>query len=143
MEWLFSLAAEEPANTLIILLSFPPHPFQLCHHHLVKWFLDSCGHAGLNSMLDGFPDKSGYAQTVVAYTTGPDQIVHVFDGRTEGTIVQPRGSLDFGWDPIFEPSRAEENPGRLTYAEMKKSDKNEISHRSKAFRQLKVFLEKL
>ena len=52
-------------------------------------------------MLVGFEDKSGYAQTIVAYTTGPGEEVHVFEGRTDGNIVHPRGSLDFGWDPIF------------------------------------------
>jgi inosine triphosphate pyrophosphatase len=47
-----------------------------------------------------------------------------FVGRTEGRIVPARGPLDFGWDPIFEPSGFDQ-----TYAEMDKVTKNSISHR--------------
>ena len=63
----------------------------------IKWFLEKCGHDGLNGMLDGFSDRSAYAQTIVAFTRGVGEEVHVFDGRTDGNIVQPRGPLDFGW----------------------------------------------
>ncbi|KAG7354191.1 ribokinase [Nitzschia inconspicua] len=102
----------------------------------IKWFLEQCGHDGLNKMLDGFTDRSAYAQTIVAYTTGSEEEVHVFDGRTEGKIVSPRGSLDFGWDPIFEPDEGE---GK-TYAEMSKDFKNSISHRGRAFEKFRAFL---
>jgi inosine triphosphate pyrophosphatase len=63
----------------------------------IKWFLQKCGHVGLNSMLDGFDDRSGYAQTIVAFTMGVGEEIHVFDGRTDGEIVEARGPLDFGW----------------------------------------------
>jgi len=102
----------------------------------IKWFLENCGHDGLNDMLAGFDDKTAYAQTVVAFTTGPDQQVQVFDGRTDGRIVRPKGSLDFGWDPIFEPL---EGNGK-TYAEMTKADKNAISHRGRSFAKLRSYL---
>ena len=39
----------------------------------IKWFLEKCGHEGLNKMLDGFDDRSAYAQTIVAYAEGPDK----------------------------------------------------------------------
>lgn len=104
----------------------------------IKWFLEKCGHDGLNNMLVGFEDKSGYAQTIVAYTTGPGEEVHVFEGKTDGKIVHPRGSLDFGWDPIFEPL---EGKGK-TYAEMEKDEKNSISHRGRSFAKLQAFLDK-
>ena len=106
----------------------------------IKWFLEKCGHLGLNQMLAGFDDKSAYAQTIVAYSdgssNGDDAEIYLFDGRTDGTIVLPRGNLDFGWDPIFEPN---ESKG-LTYAEMEKSDKNEISHRGRSFAKFQLFL---
>jgi inosine triphosphate pyrophosphatase len=115
----------------------------LCFHALngmpgpyIKWFLEKCGHDGLNRMLDGFDDKSAYAQTVTAFTLGPDEEVHVFSGRTEGKIVQARGKLDFGWDPIFEPNEG----GGKTYAEMENEEKNAISHRGRSFAKLKQFL---
>jgi inosine triphosphate pyrophosphatase len=102
----------------------------------IKWFLEQCGHDGLNKMLDGFDDRSAYAQTIVAYTTGPEEEVHIFDGRTNGRIVNPRGSLDFGWDPVFEPV---EGDGK-TYAEMSKDFKNSISHRGRSFEKFRTFL---
>lgn len=104
----------------------------------IKWFLENCGHDGLNKMLDGFEDRTGYAQTIVAYTQGPKDDVHLFEGRTDGKIVRPRGSLDFGWDPIFEPN---EGNGK-TYAEMSKEDKNAISHRGRSFAKVREFLMK-
>jgi inosine triphosphate pyrophosphatase len=73
---------------------------------------------------------------VVAFTTGPDAEIHVFDGRTSGKIVLPRGPLDFGWDPIFEP---DEGKGK-TYAEMSIQEKNAISHRSRSFAKLRSYL---
>mmetsp|Transcript_9183 Transcript_9183/g.13346 ORF Transcript_9183/g.13346 Transcript_9183/m.13346 type:complete len:650 (+) Transcript_9183:48-1997(+) len=102
----------------------------------IKWFLDKCGHDGLNGMLSGFQDKSGYAQTVVAFCSKPGADVMLFDGRTNGKIVPSRGCLDFGWDPIFEP---DESDG-LTYAEMAKDAKNAISHRGRSFRKVREYL---
>ncbi len=87
-------------------------------------------------MLNGFEDRSAYAQTVVAYTTGMDKKIHVFEGRTDGHIVKARGPLDFGWDPIFEPHEG----NGMTYAEMEKNAKNLLSHRGKAFAKFRSFL---
>lgn len=102
----------------------------------IKWFLEKCGHDGLNDMLVGFDDKTAYAQTAVAYCPGPENDVVTFTGKTDGAIVRPRGSLDFGWDPVFEP---DEGNG-LTYAEMAKEGKDAISHRSRAFAKLAQYL---
>jgi len=102
----------------------------------IKWFLDKCGHSGLNRMLDGFEDKSAYALCTFAYSAGKGEKPIIFSGRTEGRIVEARGPTDFGWDPVFEPAGFDQ-----TYAEMDKSVKNSISHRGRALEQLKAFLE--
>lgn len=104
----------------------------------IKWFLDKCGHDGLNRMLDGFEDRTGFAQTIVAYTAGPGCEVEVFEGITDGKIVPARGPLDFGWDPVFEPFEGE---GK-TYAEMTKEFKNSISHRGRSFQKVRDYLMK-
>lgn len=104
----------------------------------IKWFLQSCGHDGLNKMIEAYDDKSAYAQTVVAFCAGPGKEVAIFDGQTAGKIVQPRGSLAFGWDPIFEPTEG----GGKTYGEMTKEEKDAISQRSRAFLQLREYLDK-
>jgi inosine triphosphate pyrophosphatase len=105
----------------------------------IKWFLEKCGHDGLNKMLASFEDKTAYAQTVVAFCPGPGKDVSVFDGRTNGKIVPARGKLDFGWDPVFEPDEGE---GK-TYAEMSKEGKDLISHRNRAFVQLREYLNQV
>ena len=74
----------------------------------------------------------------MAFSAGPGHDPVLFDGRTVGKIVMPRGKLDFGWDPIFEP---DEGNGK-TYAEMSKDEKDAISHRSRAFVQFRDYLHK-
>jgi XTP/dITP diphosphohydrolase len=55
------------------------------------------------------------------------------DGVCEGTIGHaPRGAEGFGYDPLFLPH---ETPGR-TMAELTMDEKNAISHRGRAFRDL-------
>ncbi|CAK60440.1 unnamed protein product (macronuclear) [Paramecium tetraurelia] len=93
----------------------------------VKWFLDAAGPEGLSKMLDGFEDKTGYAQCILSYM-GPELKEPLqFVGQTQGVIVRPRGPRNFGWDPIFQPDGYTD-----TYAEMDKDVKNKISHRLKA-----------
>merc|ERR1712216_873356 len=101
----------------------------------IKWFLDKLGHDGLNKMLVGFEDNSAYALCTFAFCQGKGEKPLVFSGRTEGRIVPPRGPLDFGWDPVFEPEGFDQ-----TYAEMPKETKNSISHRGRALEKLKVWL---
>ena len=84
-------------------------------------------------MLKGFEDKSAYALCTFAYSTGnPGEKVQLFQGRTEGHIVEPRGPRTFGWDPCFQPAGYKQ-----TYAEMEKELKNSISHRGKALEALR------
>ena len=136
-----ALAAEKVGGAVIT------EDTSLCYNALkglpgpyCKWFLDSTGLQGLNDMLAFTDDKSAYAQTVVAFCPGPGQEVLTFDGRTQGKIVPARrGDLAaFGWDPVFEPTEG----GGLTYAEMTKEGKDAISHRSRAFAQLREFFHR-
>ena len=62
----------------------------------------------------------------------PDGETASFHGRVEGNVVwPPRGTLGFGYDPIFVPLG-----GLLTYAEMPPADKHATSHRARAMAQL-------
>ncbi|SCU99280.1 LADA_0H18712g1_1 [Lachancea dasiensis] len=101
----------------------------------VKWFLKKVGPEGLVRMLEGFENKGAEAVTTVAYSDAEGEI-HIFQGKTSGKIVSPRGSRDFGWDCIFEPVEC----ANKTYAEMEKADKNKISQRSRAFALLQKHL---
>nr|CAD2191821.1 unnamed protein product [Meloidogyne enterolobii] len=102
----------------------------------IKWFLEKLKPEGLIKLLAGFEDKSGYALCTFAYCKGVNQQIYTFQGRTEGIIVEPRGSRQFGWDPCFMPNGFEK-----TFAEMTSEEKNKISHRGKALEKLKGFLE--
>eukprot|EP00877_Chromochloris_zofingiensis_P008772 jgi/Chrzof1/4148/Cz14g00260.t1 len=120
----------------------PPISLQLCpplpppfSGPYIKWFLDKCGHDGLNRMLVGFEDKSAYAQCIFAYTPAPDVEPITFIGQTAGRIVPARGPTDFGWDPVFEPEGFNQ-----TYAELDKTIKNTISHRYRALDKLRQYL---
>ncbi|CAG9999956.1 unnamed protein product [Clonostachys byssicola] len=95
----------------------------------IKWFLQTLGHEGLNNLLAAYPDKSAEAVATFGYSTGPGHKPILFQGRCPGKIVPARGPTDFGWDPIFEYE------GK-TFAEMDKSEKNKISHRSLALQKL-------
>ncbi|MEX2015973.1 MAG: RdgB/HAM1 family non-canonical purine NTP pyrophosphatase [Candidatus Hydrogenedentales bacterium] len=61
---------------------------------------------------------------------------HVTMGTVEGLIAQePKGSLGFGYDPLFIPLGQE-----LTFAQMPPEEKHRVSHRGRAFRAMREFL---
>ena len=77
-----------------------------------------------------FPRKARFCCTLVM--AWPDRHDEVFAGEMAGRIVWPmRGDQGHGYDPIFQPDGYE-----LTFGEMDRWQKNEISHRADAFRKL-------
>ncbi len=63
--------------------------------------------------------------------------MYLFEGVVKGRIVEEkRGEDGFGYDPIFEP----ENCG-MTFAEMHLTEKNNLSHRSRALKKMVEFLQ--
>lgn len=72
-------------------------------------------------------DRSARFRSVVALVF-PDGVEVVAHGSIEGVIAnEPRGSVGFGYDPIFEVD------GK-TFSEMTADEKNELSHRGRALR---------
>ncbi|XP_022919053.1 inosine triphosphate pyrophosphatase [Onthophagus taurus] len=105
----------------------------------IKWFLGNLGPDGLYKLLAGYEDKSAEAVCTFAFHPGGENDeVMLFQGRTKGEIVDPRGPRDFGWDPCFLPVGY-----NVTYAEMPKSEKNKISHRYRALKELQDYLLKI
>jgi len=102
----------------------------------IKYFLKELGLEGLNTLLEGFPTKSAWALCTFAYCAGPGFEPILFEGRTDGKIVPPRGPGKFGWNPVFE----ETSMGK-TFAEMTEDEKNKISHRYRALVKLKEYLK--
>ncbi|MDI6890090.1 MAG: XTP/dITP diphosphatase [Thermodesulfovibrionales bacterium] len=69
----------------------------------------------------------------------PDGSVKTFFGHVEGRIgKEPRGFNGFGYDPVFYP----EGQSR-TFAEMTDEEKDTLSHRGKALRELRSYLEEI
>ncbi len=63
----------------------------------------------------------------------------VCEGVWEGTIAdRPRGSNGFGYDPVFLPAN-----GEITSAELAPEEKDRLSHRGQALRQLLPALSRL
>jgi len=108
-----------------------------CPGPFIKWF---CGDGKprdlLARMLDGFESKRAYALSCMAFAVGPNTVPLVFKGRVDGTIVEPSpSSTSTGWDASFVPDGS-----RLTFADMSLEQKNNVSHRSQALKQLSAYL---
>ncbi|HEX28842.1 TPA: XTP/dITP diphosphatase, partial [Candidatus Poribacteria bacterium] len=99
---------------------------------------DSDRNAKLLSLLRGVPRERRKAKFVcVLVLAFPDGREVSFRGECEGYITDPpRGKHGFGYDPVFLVPEY----GR-TFAELGPEVKNRISHRAKALRKLKKFLE--
>jgi XTP/dITP diphosphohydrolase len=67
------------------------------------------------------------------------EVLHVVEGRCTGTLaVTPRGDGGFGYDPAFLP---DDLPGERTMAELQPHEKDAISHRGRAARELLALME--
>ena len=76
-------------------------------------------------------DRSCHFSCVLAIAW-PDGVSVVYEGRAKGSITwPPRGTVGFGYDPVFVP-----RGGALTFAEMNPAEKHRISHRADAFAKL-------
>jgi XTP/dITP diphosphohydrolase len=101
----------------------------------VKKMLDCKGILKLMEEYTDASDRAAYFEACTClYLAGTDEI-EVFHGRIDGVLAfEPRGSKGFGFDPIFIPGEPEGND--RTFAEMDVEEKNRVSHRSKALREL-------
>ena len=105
----------------------------------IKSFVEAIGNEGIYKMACAFEDKTAYAQAILGLQKNKKDGPHLFIGKVEGEIVSPKGTNNFGnngWDPVFLPKGESK-----TYAEMTDTEKNKISHRSKALAQLIEYLK--
>lgn len=62
--------------------------------------------------------------------------INAFEGSIQGSITKSQKGTDgFGYDPIFQPEHQ-----TVTFAEMTKSEKNNLSHRTLALQKMISFL---
>jgi XTP/dITP diphosphohydrolase len=77
---------------------------------------------------------------VLAYVDPREGVERVFEGRCAGTMSpDARGTGGFGYDPVFVP--ADRDDGR-TMAELTDAEKDAISHRGRAARELLQWLSR-
>ena len=100
----------------------------------VRWLLEAAGGKGLAAIAYALNNRAAKAQCCVAYWDGEQG--HVFCGECRGEVlVQPRGEQRFGWDAWFQPRGSQK-----TFAEMTPAEKDAVSHRGNAYRQLAAYL---
>lgn len=87
--------------------------------------------------LEGIENRSARFKTVIALILDGSPIL--FEGCVEGEILkEPIGEKGFGYDPIFKPQGF-----NISMAQLSSQEKNSISHRGKAIRQLSQYLHNL
>lgn len=85
--------------------------------------------------LNEAKDRSACFKTVITHIDA-ERNSKQFIGQVNGVITKnKRGQGGFGYDPIFEPTGFDQ-----TFAEMNSDQKNEISHRARAFHKLVNYL---
>ena len=83
-----------------------------------------------------FEDMTAWFSCALAVAWPNGGPIVAVEGRVDGTLTFPaRGTRGFGYDPIFVPEG-----GAQTFGEMDPAEKDAISHRARAFAQLKAAL---
>jgi XTP/dITP diphosphohydrolase len=86
--------------------------------------------------LKDIPEEKRGAQFVCCIALASGKDIRTFTGYVKGRIgTEPRGASGFGYDPLFYPEGS-----NRTFAEMSDKEKNMISHRANALRELQKYL---
>jgi XTP/dITP diphosphohydrolase len=88
----------------------------------------------LLKMMGSSDNRKARFRTVIALIL--DGKEYLFEGIVNGTIICTKnGQEGFGYDPVFVPEGKNQ-----TFAEMPLDEKSKISHRARAFKNLRKFL---
>lgn len=116
----------EDAGLFINALRGFPGPYS-------SYVYKTIGINGILKLMDNIRDRSAFFKAVVVFES-PQFGEKVFEGVVNGKIaLKAKGSMGFGFDPIFIPEGSTK-----TFAEMSIEEKNKFSHRARAF---KMFFE--
>ena len=89
--------------------------------------------ARVNALLGEAPDRRAWFLAALCLAW-PDGDTTTFVGRVDGEAVwPPRGENGFGYDPMFLPAGASG-----TFGELDRAEKHMLSHRARAFAQLRA-----
>ena len=99
---------------------------------------DAENNAKLLSEMEGKAERAA-AFTCVISIAVPSGVALTYEARCEGLIPEvPGGNSGFGYDPVFYYP-----PLNKTFAQLSAEEKNRVSHRGKAFAELKEEFEKV
>jgi inosine triphosphate pyrophosphatase len=111
----------EDVSAGLVKLGGLPGPF-------IKYFIKQLGENALY-ILAGKDGEKAVVGCTIAYYDGLETII--VRGEVLGTVVQATGENGFGFDKSFIPDGQTKTYGQMTFAE-----KDDVSHRSKAIKQL-------
>jgi XTP/dITP diphosphohydrolase len=101
---------------------------------------DATDRQNLDKLLQDAPAGSPLAYVCAIAYVDPGGTEHLVEGRCTGTLAaEPRGSGGFGYDPAFVPDDLD---GGRTMAELSQDEKDAISHRGRAVRELLAWLDR-
>lgn len=120
----------EDAGLFIDALNGFPGPFS-------SYVYRTIGLQGVLKLMNGVSNRRACFRSVVALIVDNEIITSY--GEVCGEIThEPRGSMGFGFDPIFKPEGVDK-----TFAEMELDEKNRYSHRAKSVRKaLEMLLDR-
>ncbi len=109
--------------------------------HSARYATDGHDFAAHNRLLlrnlEGAANRRARFRTVICLILGGEE--HFFEGIVEGRIAEHEsGTEGFGYDPLFVPDGSDRS-----FARMNAEEKNALSHRGRAVRQLADYLHKL
>lgn len=95
------------------------------------WYMAMGKVEGMLAERGGGVDRAAAFHCVLAIAW-PDGDYAVYEGRCDGSLTwPPRGTLGFGYDPVFVPAGRDQ-----TFAEIAPEEKHSLSHRADAFAKL-------
>lgn len=95
------------------------------------YVLKTLGCQGIIQLMKGESDTKAHFQCCAGYMN-EDGDITIAEGRVDGNLIlEMLGDWGFGFDPIFVPAGHDK-----TFAEMSLSEKNQLSHRARAFEML-------
>ncbi len=118
----------EDSGLFIYALNGFPGPYS-------SYIYRTLGNLGVLRLMNGIESRRACFKSVLAFLR-PSSEPDLFQGIALGRISEAAiGSEGFGFDPIFIP---DEGDGR-TFGQMRRNEKNELSHRAKAARGFAVW----
>jgi len=103
-----------------------------------SYVFKTIGNKGIIKLIDDFEHTKAHFSALIGFFSKVTDKISLFEGKVDGRLSpEIRGDKGFGFDPIFIPN---ERPDK-TFGELTIEEKNKISHRGRALKQLISFLK--